>query len=253
MLRRGLSICVEKPAWILRGTVPSPQTDLETNLKSFLTVTQHSAASWGQVLLPICALHQIPREREMRWGTASQWVGSPGWGAHPGPISREKLLLGRAGWLVGENGHLGSKQGAGVANPARSLAGHPDQHSAGSKAYSLPGGAPNLGEDAGEDKRKWCQMLKLEEEGVFMGKNYWLKGQYKKDVWVGGGSSSGWAGRGPRVRGLSLLQEVVPIKPHSAPGLSCPSRSYSQGPRHYHELPRGKGPRVQQSQERPWP
>ena len=37
---------------------------------------------------------------------------------------------------------------AGVANPALRPAGHFGQHSAGGKAYRLPGGAPNLGKDA---------------------------------------------------------------------------------------------------------
>lgn len=54
-------------------------------------------------------------------------------------------------------------EGAGVANPALSHAGHLGQHPAGGEAYRLPGGAPNLGEDTGEDKGKLCQILKLEE------------------------------------------------------------------------------------------
>lgn len=51
----------------------------------------------GQVLLflPVCALHQIPRDSvKSEWLPASQWVGSRGWGAHPGPISKGKVLLG---------------------------------------------------------------------------------------------------------------------------------------------------------------
>ncbi|GAB5567600.1 long-chain-fatty-acid--CoA ligase ACSBG2 isoform X3 [Prionailurus iriomotensis] len=62
------------------------------------------------------------------------------------------------------------------------LSGHLDQYSAGGKAYCLPGGAPNLGEDAGEDKGNWRQILKPEEEGVFVGKSYWLQDPYKRDV-----------------------------------------------------------------------
>lgn len=102
-------------------------------------------------------------------------------------------------------------EGTVVANLALSLAGHLDQHSAGGKAYCLSGGAPNLGEDAGEDKGKYCQSLKLEEEGVFMGKNCWLKDQYKKDVGVGGGSSRAGQ-RGWWVKELSFLH-LGPISP----------------------------------------
>lgn len=65
----------------------------------------------------------------------------------------------------------------GVANKALSHAGHLGRYSAGGKAYHLFGGAPNLGEDAREDKGKWHQRLTVEEEGVFMGKSYWLKDQ----------------------------------------------------------------------------
>lgn len=103
-----------------------------------------------------------------------------------------------------------------MANPAWSLAGHSDQHSARGKAYRLPGGAPNLGEDAGDDQSKWYQILKLKEESIFMGKNYRLKGQYKKDVGVGGGSSGARQGEGHGEGGSAFSSwcSLTPVRLH---------------------------------------
>lgn len=104
-----------------------------------------------------------------------------------------------------------------MANPALSHAGHLDQHSAGGKAYCLPGGAPNLGEDGGEDKGKLCQILKLKADGVFMVKKCWLKDQYKKYVGVGGGASRAGHG-GSWVTGFSFLL-LGPTSPSMDPWL----------------------------------
>ena len=101
--------------------------------------------------------------------------------------------------------------GAGVADWALCPAGHLGQHLARGKAYCLPGGTPNLGKDAWEDKGGCWQVFKLEEKGVSVGKEYWLKGQLEKDARVSGGTTGvrhgGWW-----VRGLSLLQ-LCPIHP----------------------------------------
>lgn len=145
------------------------------------------------------------------WPPARQWVGPLGWvlalvQSAKRSFSRAELM----GWA--EMGHLGSRQGAGVVNPARSLAGYPDQHSEGGKAHHLPGGAPNLGKDAGDNQRKERQILKLEEEGVLLGKSDWLKGQYKKDVGVGGGSSGARQGE-HHVEGGSAFSSGCPPTP----------------------------------------
>ena len=101
--------------------------------------------------------------------------------------------------------------GAGVADRTLCPAGHLGQHIARGKAYCLPGGTPNLGKDAWEDKGDCWQFFKLEEKGVSVGKEYWLQGQLEKDARVSGGTARARHG-GWWVRGLSLLQ-LGPI-PH---------------------------------------